>query len=225
MMNELDAMIKKNYEMSKKLNEANDKVYTNILCYIRVSSLDAKEKEEIISDILEMFLRCQAEEKSIDELIGNDYKSFCDSIIESAGENKFSKENIKETLYIIINGIFILLSINFIFDYVPRAIKYRSIVNYKLGVSFLLTTTMILLIAFGIVKYIGKTSFNDNNISDSKKAKILFIIFYVVITVILGLIGYILRTYTLFSANPYVMLAILAVYWIYKLLERFRKEA
>lgn len=30
MMNELDAMIKKNYEMSKKLNEANDKVYTNI---------------------------------------------------------------------------------------------------------------------------------------------------------------------------------------------------
>ncbi|CEO87604.1 hypothetical protein [Syntrophaceticus schinkii] len=42
-MSKVEKMVKKNYELSKKLTPENDAVYTDIVCYLRTSALDELE--------------------------------------------------------------------------------------------------------------------------------------------------------------------------------------
>ncbi|URZ04512.1 hypothetical protein [Clostridium felsineum] len=220
-MNEVDKMIRENYENSKKLNEYNNKIYGDIVCYIRVSSLPSTKIEEIISDLLEMFLRYEKEGKSIDDIIGSDYKAYCDSIIAAALDNRFHVENLKDVLYIVMNGLFILLTINFAFDYLPKLIKYKKIISYDLEISFFLNATLILISCFVILKYIGKTSFK----TPSKKSYVLlFIVLYIFIFA-LGFLQYSLKRYIVFSINPYIIITIIIIYWLYKLITKIRNKA
>ncbi|MDD3223789.1 MAG: DUF1048 domain-containing protein [Clostridium sp.] len=217
-MNEVDKMIRENYEMSKKLNEENQKIYTDIVCYIRVSSFNSKEKEEVISDILEMFLRYQSEDKPVESAIGHDYKAFCDSIVESS-HSKFSIDTIKENVNIIINGIFILLSIDFVLNYIPNLIKTRSVINYHINLSTIIVSSITMISAYGIVKYIGKTSFKYSSKKLSKLQKFLFGASFAAFSLCLGFISYFLKGHTIFSLNAYIMFGVLAIYWMYILIK------
>ena len=46
---------KENFELSKSLTKENDEIFTDIVCYLRVSDLTEEDQEEIISDILGCF--------------------------------------------------------------------------------------------------------------------------------------------------------------------------
>ena len=46
---------KENNKISENLTEENLKIYTDFVCYLRVSDLTEEEEEEIISDVLLMF--------------------------------------------------------------------------------------------------------------------------------------------------------------------------
>lgn len=223
-MNEVDKLIKENYEISKKLNKQNDRIYTDIVCYIRVSSINGIEQEEIISDILDMFLRCQKDGKAIEEVIGNDYKAFCVSVIESVSQNKISINKIKEYLWTIVNCIFILLSIDFVFNYIPKLIKSKAVVNYQFNASFFITTSIIIFLSFAIVKYIGKNSFKFSKKRASKKDNFLFGAGFSLFIILMGTLGYVLRNYILFSFSGYCIFPILGVYWLYKLISKVKSK-
>lgn len=214
-MNEVAKKIKENYEISKKLNEENDKIYTDIVCYIRGSSLNELDQEEVISDILDMFLRCQEENKPIEEAIGEDYKGFCDSVIEAAGNKKFSFHNTISNIKMIISCFFILLTIDLAFFYLPRLIKVKKAEDYKFSLSFLIAYIIIMFISISIVKYILKNSFNISESVKSKKKIIIFSIGYYLVIVLLILINYKLRKITLFSLKIYYPIIAIIIYWIY----------
>ncbi|AGK96489.1 DUF1048 domain-containing protein [Clostridium pasteurianum] len=221
-MNEANKMIKENHEISKKLNKENQAIYTDIVCYIRVSSIN--EKEEIISDILDMFLRCQEAGKPIEEAIENDYKGFCDSIIGSVSQKRISFNNLKEYLGIIINGIFILLTIDFVFNYIPKLIASKSLISYQFNVSFFITTIIIIIISIAIVKYIGKNSFKFSNRKSSKKENFLFGSGFASFIILMGIFQYVLRNYVLFSLSGYYVFFVLGIYWIYKLISKIKDK-
>jgi DNA-binding ferritin-like protein (Dps family) len=122
-MSEIEKIIKETSEISKKLNEKNKELFTDIVCYFRVSSVEEKEREDIISDVLDMFLRYQEEGKPIEDAIGNNYKMFCDSIIESMSHKKFSLNMLWQNIKMIMSGVITLLTIDLIFNYIPKAIK------------------------------------------------------------------------------------------------------
>jgi DNA-binding ferritin-like protein (Dps family) len=220
-MNEVDKMIRENREISKKLNEENHKIYVNIVCYIRVSSINEKEKEQIIADILDMFLRGQEEGKAIQEIIGNDYKAFCDSIIQSVRPKKIKEwdyfNKAWEYIKYIINGICILLTIDFVFRYIPMVIKYRAIVSYPVNISIFITTIIILLIAMAVVKYIMKNSFKLSHKKFSKKDNFLFGAGYALLVLLMAMMSLKLSNCVLFSVSAYYVIFIVGIYWLYKL--------
>jgi DNA-binding ferritin-like protein (Dps family) len=75
----------------KKLNESNLMLYKSITLYIQNSDLREIDKEEILQQIMDMMLQAQAEDKSVDSVIGRDYEKFCRDIIEeyNRGEGVF----------------------------------------------------------------------------------------------------------------------------------------
>lgn len=72
----------------RKFNEKNLCLYKNITSHIKDSSLTENEKEEVLQQIMDMMLQAQAENKSIDLFIGDDYEVFCKSIIEEINNSK-----------------------------------------------------------------------------------------------------------------------------------------
>lgn len=214
-MNEAKKMIKQNFETSKKLNEKNDLIYTDIVVYLRTSKLEEKQTEEIIADILDMFLRSQEEGKEIKEVIGYDYKAFCDSIIESAAKNSFSLNKILENGTIFLEGIFIMFTIDLAFNYFPKFFMHRATEYYTLKLSFVLITALIIFMSFGIVFYIGKTSFKKSK--PSKLKNFLFGACYAIICLALGFASVKLSNYNLFSVHFYFVLVPVLIYWVYKL--------
>ncbi|MCR3760021.1 DUF1048 domain-containing protein [Clostridium felsineum] len=221
-MNEVDKMIRENYENSKKLNEYNNKIYGDIVCYIRVSSLPSTKMEEIISDLLEMFLRYEKEGKSIDDIIGSDYKAYCDSIITAALDNRFHVEKLTDVLYIIINGLFVIFSINFLIDYLPKLMEYRKIISYQLSLlSFFMNSTLIFISVFAIFRFFGKNAFEK----PSKKSLFLFFFALMILLFPLAFFKVILKNYFVISINPYAVITIIIIYWLYKLITKIRNKA
>lgn len=226
-MNLVEKMIKENYENSKKLNEQNDKVYTDIVCYIRGSFMENTKQEEVISDILEMLLRAQSENKAIDDIIGKDYKQFCDSIIEASGSRKSRKSELSEFGGLVIYSFIFMLTLDFIISYLPMAIRKKEfIAQYNITVNTILVPLAILLAAYGIVKYIMKNSFKLSNKKFSKLTNFIFGAFAAAIFLAFGFVEYFAGKLILFKISTFIVIAVLVVFWIYKLIKSIdRKRA
>lgn len=78
-------------ESQKKLNSNYMMLYKNMSTYIRNSSLSGYEIEMVNHEILDMLLESQYKSKDISEInkiIGEDYESFCQSIINEYNIDK-----------------------------------------------------------------------------------------------------------------------------------------
>ncbi|MCB2310228.1 DUF1048 domain-containing protein [Clostridium tagluense] len=71
---------KKN-KLKKELNERDLKNFEDIVQYIEISPLSSIEREEVSQQVLDMMLQAKNEGKFASEVIGDDIKGFCDSII------------------------------------------------------------------------------------------------------------------------------------------------
>ncbi|MBU3129284.1 DUF1048 domain-containing protein [Clostridium tagluense] len=78
---------KKN-KLKKELNERDLKNFEDIVQYIEISPLSSIEREEVFQQVLDMMLQAKNEGKFASEVIGDDIKGFCDSIIEESSYNK-----------------------------------------------------------------------------------------------------------------------------------------
>ena len=113
-MSKLNREIKENLKLSKSLTEENDGILTDIVCYLRVSNLSDEEQEEIISDILRMFLDWQEEGKTVESMLGEDYKRFADNIIAAVNPKKNIFKRIKKYFVILVEFSCFMLTIDFI---------------------------------------------------------------------------------------------------------------
>lgn len=213
-MGKLDDLIRKNYELSKKLTPENDEVNTNIVCYLRTSGMDELEAEEIIQDILGMMLEAQKRGEKIEQVIGDDYRAFCDSVIEAAHPKRFSWRKLFSDLEIVVIVISFLWLLDIIFFYLPQMFKQgRLILDFQVSLGFLINTAIILLASVLIVKYIGKTSFKDSKEKRQGHKWRQFVLLWVIISCIialLGLIRYKLNPFVFFSVKMYYLAAVFA---------------
>ncbi|MGO5110958.1 DUF1048 domain-containing protein, partial [Clostridium sporogenes] len=181
-MNNSKKLVKLTNKLSETLNYTNHETFTNITCYLRASSLSERQCEESIHEILDMFLTAENNNESIENIIGNDPKEFCDEIIESYATKKFSKENVIVNLKIILNSFLILWTINIVFDYIPNMIKSKSLLlNYNFSLPFIINTVLITILSFAVFNYIGKTAFKEeSNRIFIIKFMLLYIIFMII---------------------------------------------
>jgi DNA-binding ferritin-like protein (Dps family) len=78
----------KRYKLKKNLASRSLKDFKDIVDYIEMSSLSSIEREVVFQQILDMMLEAQSQGKLADQVIGDDIKGFCDSIIEETNYNK-----------------------------------------------------------------------------------------------------------------------------------------
>lgn len=217
-MTNIKSIRDENSQLSQNLNKENQEIYTDLVCYLRVSNLSDMEQEEIISDLLRMFFDWEKQGKAVNEMIGEDYKQFADDIIAAVNPQKSILKKSKEYFIIIFNALCYLLTIDFAFLYLPKIVKGDLSFVYNYSLSMAVRGILLFVAATCIVTYIGKNSFSLSYIS--KPARLLigcgaagFIVISVFITRIFS-------DEILVSINISYIIAIVAVFWLYKGIQR-----
>ncbi|WP_055666787.1 hypothetical protein [Desnuesiella massiliensis] len=94
-----------NYELKRirlrekeKLDSKNKVLFQCITEYINCCDITKSDKEEILHEILDSLLQCEQKNKDVEIFIGQDYKKFCDAIVD-----EYSSSTTR--LYIAVNFI------------------------------------------------------------------------------------------------------------------------
>lgn len=222
----IKALRDENNRISKNLNFENQKIYTDIVCYLRVSNLSEMEQEEVFSDILRMFFDCQNQGKEVKKMIGEDYKQFTDDIILALNPKKNYLKKIKLYAFILFNALFYVLTIDFFVLYLPKILKGNLSFVYNYSLDMALRSFLILVIMLALFDYVGKNSFKLSRIHPPN-----FILFLVgcslgCIIIVSFLLYETLSDIILVSINIRFIIVIITVFWIYKVARRivFQKQ-
>ncbi|PIH03849.1 DUF1129 domain-containing protein [Clostridium combesii] len=211
-MDSIKDLVKSTNELSETLNDINQEIFTNIVCYLRASSLSERECEESIQEILDMFLTAENNKESVENIIGNNPQKFCDEIVQSYSAKKFSWENILVNSRIILNGFFILWTINIIFDYIPQIIKSKSLLlNFNFSLPFVINTLLITILSFAVFNYIGKTAFKEES---NKIFVIKFMLLYIIFMIISVFMWKKLSKIILFTTKIHYVLIFIAISYL-----------
>ena len=213
---------KDNNKISKNLTEENIKIYTDFVCYLRVSDLREEEQEEIINDVLLMFLQWKQDGKSIEDMVGGNLKKFADDTIAAVNPHKTMIKKVIENLGIIIECFCIMLTIDFVFLYLNKVIKGNTNISYDFDLSMLFRGVIFISLAFYIINYIGKNSF-DLSIKGkhSKLSNFIFGVCIAGLIIFTTLISKVLSGKVIFSLNIIYVAVIIGVYWVYKGVRKF----
>lgn len=224
-MNKVENMKKENLRFSQNLTKKNNEVFTDIVCYLRVSNLTPENQEEVISDILRMFLDCQENNKSIESVIGEDYRQFTDDVILSINPKLSIIHKVKEYSSIAIMGFCLLVTINFIFEYLPMMIKEGFNFNYQYPIELgtIINCIIILFVASAIFNYIGKNSFELSNKNFSKLSKFVLGASFTTFIIFLAFLHKLTGNIIILSVNISYILGIISIYWIYQVIKKIVK--
>lgn len=217
-MKNIEMLRKENVKFSESLTKQNDKVFTDIVCYLRVSELSEENQEEIISDILRMFFDCQENDKPIETITGDDYKKFTDDIISAMNPKRSIFNKVKEYVNIAIMGFCILLTIDFVFEYLPKMIKKGFSLNsqYPIELGTIVKFIIIIIAASAIFDYIGKNSFELSKRHFSKLSNFMFGASFAVFIIFLALLPKLTGNIVILYVNIIYILGIIAIYWGYQ---------
>lgn len=214
------AMRDENNRLSEKLNSEYAKIYIDFVCYLRVSALSEKQQEDVCSDVLEIFFDWQAKGKTANEMVV-DYKKFADDIIAAINPKRNLLSIIKEYAPLILDVFGFMLTIDFVFLYLPKIISGNNPSTYDYSLSQFVRNLLIFTVAVGIVTYIGKNSFSLSKKKTVKKTTRFYkgfligstIMFFIsTIFILLNKIDNII----LFSFSMVLTIRIIIVFWIYK---------
>jgi len=201
-------MRKRNNELDKKLTFENKTAMTDMVVYLRVSNISNKQVEEIRRDLLVMVLEAQDRGDDISSVIGDDYKSFCNQIIENTIPKTMS-EKIFESIYILISALYILMTIQITVSSSTRHI-ITNLINHKKGdlsipidLGFVVSTLVILFGSYFIVTYIGKKAF------EVPSKRILFGVFGIIFFSFVG--SYELSNIILFKVNLLLLISVIII--------------
>lgn len=217
-MNSMEMLRNENLRFSENLTDRNNKIFTDIVIYLRVSNLNEESQEEIISDILRMFLDCQENDKPIENMIGQDYKQFTDNIILAMNPKVSIMNKVKEYSKIAIMGFCILLTIDFIFEYLPKMIKEGFNLNYQYPIELgtIIKYIIIMIVACAIFDYIGKNSFELSKKHFSKLSKFIIGAVFAAFSIFLALLPKLTGNIVILSVNISYILGIIVIYWAYQ---------
>ncbi|MCR5083866.1 MAG: hypothetical protein K6B15_10385 [Parasporobacterium sp.] len=198
---------KQNNELDELIKDENQKVFTDIICYLRNSDLSDYNTEAVRNDITNMIIDAQKRGDSIDEVIGEDYKEFCDSIIATF-PRKMPFEKMLEIIDLfcicisIIMLIFMFLSQNTI-DIIRNLATNQAVdLTYTVTLGTIIGFVSIIIFSIFIVKMILNNIFEGND----KKEHLVAVASFVV-TVGLLIVSVFLRT-PLFDVSFVAILAV-----------------
>ncbi len=201
---------RQNNKLDELISDENQEVFTDIICYLRNSDLSDYNIEVVRNDITTMVLDGQKRGDSIEQVIGGDYREFCDSIIDTFPK-KTLIEKLLETTDLICFCMAILLTIHLLLsketiDIIKNLVTKQPIdFTYTISLGTVMGMVAIMIAAVLLVKAILDNIFSGK---EKKKPVGSMVLFAVIIAL---LIASVFVKMPLFSINILVAIAMIIV--------------
>ncbi len=178
MTNHLNKLRKENNRQDRKLTPENNNIMTDVICYLRSSNLCEYDLEVIRKDLLGMALESQIRGDTLQNVIGADYKSFCQELI-SNGRQKSVYEKTLEALFVFSFVFTVLYICEMIFSStVFNAVKFSQF-NMHITLGFVIGSLLIILMGYSIYYFIAKRTFEFTE--KDRKTQFTYIIGFMVL--------------------------------------------
>lgn len=207
-------LLKANNELEKQIkNDDNRQVLTDIVIYIHSANISPYYQEVVRRDIWEMIIEGEKRGETAGEVIGEDYKLFCDNVIMEIPKLS-SKERLLSLVRDMLLPVVVLMTIWFTFCIIEQIIGVSSWPYFTVTFGNAISAGLIIVAAFFIFYIISKNSFKNDIIINKK-------IFWTVFTALLICICVnTFLKYSLFQIHILIAAAvIIALFFIYKTLD------
>ena len=207
-------LLQENNRLEEQLTSENNRTMTDIIVYLRASNTTAYQQECVRRDITEMVLEGQRRGAPMEEVIGEDYKAFCDAVL-----SEVPKRTLRQRVLSAVGSgclyVDILAVIWLVFGAIGWLLGDGSWPWLAVTAGDLIALVAILGASIGLVEYICKNSF-DENLGKSEVIPVLLVL--LVIGLVAGSV--LLREAVLFHIHALLALGLMAVlYGIHKAVE------
>ena len=207
-------LLQENNRLEEQLTGENNRMMTDIIVYLRASNTTAYQQECVRRDITEMVLEGQRRGAPMEEVIGEDYKAFCDAVL-----SEVPKRTLRQMILSAVGSgclyVDILAVIWLVFGAIGWLLGEGGWPWLTVTAGNLVALAAILGASIGLVEYICKNSF-DENLGKSKVIPILLVL------LVAGLVAgsVLLRGIVLFRMHFLLALGLIAaLYGAHKALE------
>ncbi len=207
-------LLLENNQLEEQLTRENNRMMTDIIVYLRASNTTAYQQECVRRDITEMVLEGQRRGAPMEEVIGEDYKAFCDAVL-----SEVPKRTLRQRILSAVGSgclyVDVLALIWLVFGAIGWLLGDGSWPWLAVTAGDLIALVAILGASIGLVEYICKNSF-DENLGKSKVIPVLLVL------LVAGLVtgSVLLREVVLFHMHALLALGLMAVlYGIHKAVE------
>ncbi len=207
-------LLQENNRLEEQLTGENNRTMTDIIVYLRASNTTAYQQECVRRDITEMVLEGQRRGAPMEEVIGEDYKAFCDAVL-----SEVPKRTLRQRILSAVGSgclyVDILAVIWLVFGAIGWLLGDGSWPWLAVTAGDLIALVAILGASIGLVEYICKNSF-DENLGKRKVIPVLLVL------LVAGLVAgsVLLREVVLFHIHTLLALGLMAVlYGIHKAVE------
>lgn len=161
-MNKLTRQLRdENNELEKQLSEATNEILTDIAVYIRYANISEYEQERVRRDIYDMLLEGERRGQSVSDIIGDDYKAFCDSVISEVPQLTPAQKTLTVVSYAVM-AIGIMLAIWTVLAPLRSLAHDGAWYIVSVGTDELIQGFAVIVTSFFVVGYICKNSFKPN---------------------------------------------------------------
>lgn len=189
---------------SESLSDENRKIFNKIYPYLRTSGLKEICIEETLQQILDIMLETQDKKKNIEDVLGKDYKKFCDSIIKESSTTVPNR--LLNVLRVANMGCFIMIVMSFFGFFSSNGLTITKLeTNTTLTNTALFYCVYLILLAYAVCLYINKIAFlNDAVFKISVIAGIL--LGFTSLVVVIGIIMPLITEYSIVTFSKYFIL-------------------
>ena len=206
-------LLEENNLREKQLSPENQKVLTDIVVYLRGSSSPTDRQEQVRRDILDMLLEGEKRGQSAQEVIGEDYQTFCDQILAELPRRSAGQRTVYALSVVSLSGA-VLMAIWLVFSLLTTLIQRGFTLWLPVRAGQLVGGVVIIAFAYGLVEYICRTSFEERS-----PTKLQIIGVFVIMVAVFFLTAFL--KFPLFSLHAGIAAVLIAVlYLIYKATDR-----
>ena len=148
-----------NNELEKQLDDKTNDILTDIVVYIRSANISDIDQENVRRDITQMLIDARGRGENADDVIGGDYKAFCDAIIAEIPKMS-TKKRVMTAIRDTLPALGVLIGIWAVFSVIEQIINGETWYVTPVSVTDILGGAAMLILATLVVVYITKNSFN-----------------------------------------------------------------
>ncbi|MDO5411178.1 MAG: hypothetical protein Q4F21_12130 [Lachnospiraceae bacterium] len=155
-------LLKENNRLEEELSADSREILSDIVVYIRSANISPYYQEIVRRDIWQMILDGEARGVSASEIIGEDYKAFCDQVIDALPKPD-KKEKLLTNLRDALLSLIVLLVIRFCFQIIHFLLFSEEWPYFQVTAGDVVSAVLILLAAFSVFTAISRNAFNNSS--------------------------------------------------------------